>query len=138
MNTKPPFRALAAPPDSCPIWDPLDFRRTGQHYPRGMRRARIVARRSGSAKYAARFLVLDDESARPIQERILEIVAESSGWGGEHLTMESRFDVLFDSLDMGELIMELEQTFNVAFPAEDAVNIKTVRDLVDYVLRRGL
>ena len=41
-----------------------------------------------------------------------------------------------DSLDLVELVMELEETFRVPIPEEDQEKIKTVGDAIDYLARR--
>jgi acyl carrier protein len=50
----------------------------------------------------------------------------------------SRLPLNFDSLDLVEMIMELEEEFDIEIPDERAEEIKTFRDLVDYLLRFGL
>lgn len=42
-------------------------------------------------------------------------------------------DLSADSLDVVEIIMELEETFNVPISDEDAVSLKTVKDLMNYI-----
>lgn len=42
-------------------------------------------------------------------------------------------DLSADSLDVVEIIMELEETFGISISDEDAVGLKTVKDLMDYI-----
>ena len=56
----------------------------------------------------------------------------------ERIDKGSRFreDLEADSLDLYELVMELEDTYGVAIPEQDAVDILTVGQAVDYVHSR--
>ena len=56
----------------------------------------------------------------------------------QRLTPSTTFleDVGMDSLDLVELVMELEETFRVPIPEEDQEKIKTVGDAIDYLARR--
>ena len=51
------------------------------------------------------------------------------------VTMESSFidDLGADSLDIVDLIMNLEETFNIEIPDSDAEKVATVGDVVDYI-----
>lgn len=42
-------------------------------------------------------------------------------------------DLSADSLDVVEIIMELEETFGISIPDEDAMELKTVKDLMNYI-----
>ncbi len=55
------------------------------------------------------------------------------------ITEQSRFkeDLDADSLDLYELVMELEDRYGVSVPEEDAARIKTVGDAVDFVLQHA-
>lgn len=67
-------------------------------------------------------------------EKIKAIVAEQLGVDEADLTLETSFDDLnADSLDVVELIMALEEEFDIEIPDEDAEKIKTVGDAVDYI-----
>ncbi|HAA81323.1 MAG TPA: acyl carrier protein, partial [Thermoanaerobacter sp.] len=61
--------------------------------------------------------------------------AEQLGIDPEEITMESSFidDLGADSLDIVELIMALEEEFDIEIPDEDAEKIKTVGDVVEYL-----
>ena len=56
----------------------------------------------------------------------------------EQVQPETRFreDLDADSLDLYELVMELEDTYGVKVSEQDAAGIETVADAVDFVLRR--
>ena len=65
-------------------------------------------------------------------EEIREVICEQLGIEKEEVTLETTFDELgADSLDLFQVIMELEDTFNVK--VEDVENIKTVSDAVSFI-----
>jgi acyl carrier protein len=68
-------------------------------------------------------------------EKIRDIIAEQLGTEASDITMESSFveDLGADSLDIVELIMALEEEFNMEIPDEEAEKIAKVGDVVDYV-----
>lgn len=68
-----------------------------------------------------------------IFDKIKEIVVEQLGVNEEDIKLETRFieDLDADSLDLFQVIMELEDTFNVK--VEDVENIKTVSDAVSFI-----
>ncbi len=69
------------------------------------------------------------------QERIKSIIAEQLGVKAEEVTEESSFvdDLGADSLDTVELIMALEEEFNVEIPDEDAEKMSKVSDVTKYI-----
>ena len=70
-----------------------------------------------------------------IEEKLKEIVIKQFGEGEKTVTLESSFvnDLGADSLDIVELVMELEDEFDVSIPDEDAEKMKTVGDAVKYI-----
>ncbi len=68
-------------------------------------------------------------------EEIKELVAESLGASIEELTEETSFteDLDADSLDLFEMVMELEDKYDVKIPSEDLENIKTIGDVKLYI-----
>jgi acyl carrier protein len=68
-------------------------------------------------------------------EKIREIVAEQMEIDKEKITMETRFtkDLGADSLDIYQIISELETVFDLEFSNEDAEKIVTVGDAVTYL-----
>jgi len=68
-------------------------------------------------------------------EKVLEVVAEQLSVKKEDLTLESSFidDLGADSLDLVELIMALEEQFNIEVSDEDAEKITTVGDAIEYI-----
>ncbi len=70
---------------------------------------------------------------------VREHLAEELELDIERITEQSRFkeDLDADSLDLYELVMELEDRYGVAVPEEDAAQIKTVGDAVEFVVQRA-
>ena len=70
-----------------------------------------------------------------ITDRVKDIVVEQLGVKPEQATPEAKFieDLGADSLDTVELVMALEEEFNVEIPDEDAEKIATVGDAMNYV-----
>lgn len=70
-----------------------------------------------------------------IAERVKQIVAEQLGVDEEQVTNEAAFmdDLGADSLDTVELVMALEEEFDIEISDEDAEKIQTVQDAIDYI-----
>jgi len=68
-------------------------------------------------------------------EKVKAIIVDQLGVEEEAVTMEASFleDLGADSLDIVELIMALEEEFDVEIPDEDAEKISTVGDAVNYI-----
>ena len=69
------------------------------------------------------------------EDKIKTIIADQLGVKFEEVTPEASFvnDLGADSLDTVELIMALEEEFNIEIPDDDAEKIKTVGDIVKYI-----
>ena len=69
------------------------------------------------------------------EDRIKEIIVEQLGVEESEITSTASFidDLGADSLDTVELVMAFEEEFDIEIPDEDAENIKTVKDVVDYL-----
>ena len=72
-------------------------------------------------------------------ERLKKIVVEQLGADEDEVKPEASFvdDLNADSLDLVELIMSLEEEFGAEISDEDAENIRTVQDAVDYIDERA-
>ncbi len=70
-----------------------------------------------------------------IFEKVKKIIVEQLGVADTAVTMEASFidDLGADSLDIVELIMALEEEFDMEIPDEDAEKIVSVSDVVDYI-----
>ena len=70
-----------------------------------------------------------------VQERVIDIVAEQLGVDKEKITAETSFvnDLGADSLDTVELVMELEEEFDITIPDDAAEKIQTVGQAVQFI-----
>ena len=70
-----------------------------------------------------------------VADKIKKIICEQLDVPEEDVVPEASFvdDLGADSLDQVELIMAMEEEFDVSIPDEDAENIGTVQDAIDYV-----
>ena len=67
-------------------------------------------------------------------EKIRDLIVEEVGVDADQVTMDASFknDLNIDSLDLFEMVMTLEEEFDVEIPSEDLENIDTVGDLINY------
>ena len=70
-----------------------------------------------------------------IEERVKKIIVEQLGVADDQVTPDASFvdDLGADSLDTVELVMALEEEFDVEIPDDQAENITTVKDAVGFV-----
>ena len=70
-----------------------------------------------------------------LQEKVVEIIANQLGIDPEDVTPEASVvdDLGADSLDVVELIMALEEEFNLEIPDEEAEKIKSVQDIFSHM-----
>ena len=70
-----------------------------------------------------------------VRDRVIEIVCEQMGQSKEKVAESTSFinDLGADSLDTVELVMELEDEFDLSIPDEEAEKIKTVGDAITYI-----
>ena len=70
-----------------------------------------------------------------IEERVTDIVVEQLGLDRDKVHPESKFvdDLGADSLDTVELVMALEEEFEIEIPDEEAEKITTLREAIAYV-----
>ena len=70
-----------------------------------------------------------------VPERVFEIVAEQLGVDKEKIKPETSFvnDLGADSLDTVELVMELEEEFDITIPDDAAEQIQTVGQAIEYI-----
>ena len=70
-----------------------------------------------------------------VQDRVIDIVAEQLGVDKEKVTPETSFvnDLGADSLDTVELVMELEEEFDISIPDDAAEKIQTVGQAIDFI-----
>lgn len=72
-------------------------------------------------------------------EKIRKAMAEHLGISEDEIKLESNFqnDLGVDSLEIFEIVMDLEDEFNIEISNEDLENMKTVQDLVEYIGSRA-
>ncbi|HLV10252.1 MAG TPA: acyl carrier protein [Halanaerobiales bacterium] len=70
-----------------------------------------------------------------IFKKVVDIIVEELAVDPEEVTSDASFidDLGADSLDVVELVMAFEEEFDIEIPDEDAENIETVQDAVDYI-----
>ena len=77
-------------------------------------------------------------SREEVFERVKEVLTEQLGIEEADITEEASFqeDLDADSLDLYELVMELEDTYGITVSEEEAAGIETVQQAVDFVAGR--
>lgn len=73
-------------------------------------------------------------------QKICQIIANQIGVETEKITRDSKFkeDLGIDSLNIFEIIMELEEEYSIEIPTEDLEDLKRVTDLADYIDKRRI
>ena len=68
-------------------------------------------------------------------EKVVNLIVEEVGVDAKKVTMESSFkdDLNIDSLDLFEMVMALEEEFDVEIPSEELEKMSTVGDIVKYI-----
>lgn len=74
-------------------------------------------------------------TATTIEAKVKSIIADQLGVSEDEIKLESSFieDLGADSLDIVELVMAMEEEFEIEIPDEEAENIKAVGDAVTYI-----
>jgi acyl carrier protein len=74
-------------------------------------------------------------SDEQIRQRVIDIVCEHLAVNKDQVTDNTSFieDIGADSLDIVELVMELEEEFDIQIPDDQAEKIKTVGEAVEYI-----
>jgi acyl carrier protein len=72
---------------------------------------------------------------KAMMEKVKQIISEQLGVDEGEVTPSASFvdDLGADSLDQVELVMALEEAFDLEIPDEDAEKIRTVQDAIDYI-----
>ena len=70
-----------------------------------------------------------------IEEKVKAIIREQLSVSEEDVVSQASFvdDLGADSLDLVEMIMAMEEAFNISIADEDAEKIKTVQDAINYI-----
>jgi acyl carrier protein len=74
-----------------------------------------------------------------LEEQVTELIVEQLGISREQAVLSASFldDLGADSLDIVELVMSLEEKFDIEIPDEDAEKIQTIGDAISYVKERS-
>jgi acyl carrier protein len=74
-------------------------------------------------------------SAKKIEEEVRKIIVNQLDINEEEVTPDASFtdDLGADSLDLVQLVMAMEEKFDIDIPDEDAENITTVQKALDYI-----
>jgi acyl carrier protein len=75
------------------------------------------------------------QTVASVEERVIDIVCENLGVNKEQVTRQTSFqeDVGADSLDIVELVMELEEEFDITIPDDAAEKIQTIGEAVKHI-----
>ena len=70
-----------------------------------------------------------------LEARVKSIIADQLGVAEDEIRLDSKFidDLGADSLDIVELVMAMEEEFQMEIPDEEAENIRTVQDALSYI-----
>jgi len=70
-----------------------------------------------------------------LEERLTDLIVEQLGVSREEVVAKASFvdDLGADSLDIVELVMSLEESFDLEIPDEDAEKLQTVNDAMEYL-----
>jgi len=79
------------------------------------------------------------ENPMTISPKVKDIIVEQLGVDPEKVKPEASFidDLGADSLDIVELVMAMEEEFDIEIPDEDAEKLKTVSDVSGYLQKKG-
>jgi acyl carrier protein len=74
-----------------------------------------------------------------LEEKVISIIMEQLDVTREECVVEASFidDLGADSLDLVELIMEMEETFDVQIADNELEKIRTIEDVLDYLKNKG-
>ncbi len=70
-----------------------------------------------------------------VEEKVKEIIVKQMGANKDQVTPETSFinDLGADSLDTVQLVMEMEDAFDISIPDEDAEKMQTVGDAINFI-----
>ena len=75
-----------------------------------------------------------------LEEKVISIIMEQLDVAREQCVLEASFidDLGADSLDLVEMIMEMEEHFNVQISDEELEKIRTIQDVIDFLRAKGV
>lgn len=70
-----------------------------------------------------------------VSEKVIEMLASQLNISKDKVQLDAKLieDLGADSLDMVEMLMLVEEEFGLSIPDEDAMNLKTVGDIINYI-----
>ncbi len=73
-------------------------------------------------------------------EKVRDVIVEKLNVEGTDITENTSFkdDLNADSLDLFELVMALEEEFDIEIPSEDLEQLSTVKDVLEYLKKKGV
>ncbi len=73
-----------------------------------------------------------------IENKVTDILVEKLAVEPNEVTMDAKLeeDLLADSLDILEIVLEAEKVFTIDIKDEDAADVKTVKDIVDLIEKK--
>lgn len=76
-----------------------------------------------------------EDKLMAVADKVKELISKQLNRPVEEVTCDKEIvkDLGADSLDVVEMLMSLEEEFNISVPEEDAVNIKTVGDIINLI-----
>lgn len=79
--------------------------------------------------------MLNTKSIDALSSRLIELACEQINLPKDQVTLDSIFtdDLHFDSLDLAEFVMSVEEAFDISVPEEEIDKIKTVRDAIEAI-----
>ena len=81
-----------------------------------------------------------DKGEKSNVRKMKEIISEQLNLDKSDLSPETSFkdDLGADSLDLFELVMALEEEYNMEIPTEDLADMETIGDVMDYLRNKGV
>jgi acyl carrier protein len=75
-----------------------------------------------------------------LEEKVIKLVMEQLDVTKEVCVLEASFidDLGADSLDLVELIMEMEEVFGVEIADEELEKIRTIKDIIEFLTKKGI
>ena len=75
-----------------------------------------------------------------LEEKVIKLVMEQLDVTREECVLEASFidDLGADSLDLVELIMEMEEVFGVEISDEELEHIRSIKDVIDFLKKKGI
>ena len=75
-----------------------------------------------------------------VQSRIISLTATQLGLGEDEVSLDSNFmdDLGADSLDTVELVMNIEEEFEIEIPDDEVAEMPTVKSMLNYLTSQGI